>query len=280
MVAALLADQANLARVVVPRALLLQSAQVMQAKLGGLVDRELMHIPFSRKTSPTKALMSLYRKLHERLKARRGILIALPEHILSFKLSGLQQLCDEKLETASMMIETQRWLNEHTRDVLDECDVSLAIRTQLIYPSGTQATVDGHPMRWQVTQAVLHLVKDFSSSVQSRYPRSIEVVNRGSAGFPLLYFLRKDAEDYLIELLVKIICKGQTPLILPCAEYPAALMKDVQGCHPKDAPFQPTRLLRDAGFTHRLQGTCLASCRDGPLRWAALPRMGRVLSTT
>jgi hypothetical protein len=207
----------------------------MQAKLGGLVDRELMHIPFSRKTSPTKALMSLYRKLHERLKARRGILIALPEHILSFKLSGLQQLCDEKLETASMMIETQRWLDEHTRDVLDECDVSLAIRTQLIYPSGTQATVDGHPMRWQVTQAVLHLVKDFSSSVQSRYPRSIEVVNRGSAGFPLVYFLRKDAEDYLIELLVKIICKGQTPLILPCAEYPAALMKDVQGYISKPA---------------------------------------------
>ncbi|KAF7676522.1 hypothetical protein GT037_006027 [Alternaria burnsii] len=235
MVAALLADQANLARVVVPRALLLQSAQVMQAKLGGLVDRELMHIPFSRKTSPAKALMSLYRKLHERLKARRGILIALPEHILSFKLSGLQQLCDEKLETASIMIETQRWLDEHTRDVLDECDVSLAIRTQLIYPSGTQATVDGHPMRWQVTQAVLHLVKDFSSSVQSRYPRSIEVVNRGSAGFPLLYFLRKDAEDYLIELLVKIICKGQTPLILPCAEYPAALMKDVQGYISKPA---------------------------------------------
>ncbi|KAL1792497.1 hypothetical protein ACET3X_009004 [Alternaria dauci] len=235
MVAALLADQENLARVVVPRALLLQSAQVMQAKLGGLVDRELMHIPFSRKTSPAKALMSLYGKLHARLKARRGILIALPEHILSFKLSGLQQLCDDKLESASVMIQTQRWLDEHTRDVLDECDVSLAIRTQLIYPSGTQTTVDGHPMRWQVTQAVLHLVKDFSSSVQSRYPCSIEVVNRGAAGFPLLYFLRKDAEDYLIELLVKIICKGQTPLILPCAEYPAALMKDIQGYISKPA---------------------------------------------
>jgi hypothetical protein len=150
MVAALLANEADLARVVVPRALLLQSAQVMQAKLGGLVDRELMHIPFSRKTPPTEALMDLYTKMHARLRDRRGVLIALPEHILSFKLSGLQQLCDENLETASIMIETQRWLDQHTRDVLDECDVSLAIRTQLIYPSGTQATVDGHPMRWQV----------------------------------------------------------------------------------------------------------------------------------
>jgi hypothetical protein len=207
----------------------------MQAKLGGLVDRELMHVPFSRKTPPIEGLMGLYGKLHARLKNRRGILIALPEHILSFKLSGLQQLCDENLKTASMMIEIQRWLDEHTRDVLDECDVSLAIRTQLIYPSGTQATVDGHPMRWQVTQAVLHLVKDFSSSVQSRYPRSIEVVHRGMGGFPLVYFLRKDAEDYLIELLVKIICKGQTPSILPCAEYPAALMRDVQAYISKPA---------------------------------------------
>jgi hypothetical protein len=103
MVAALLADRTDLARVVVPRALLLQSAQVMQAKLGGLVNRELMHIPFSRKTPPIESLMGLYRKMHARLKDCRGVLIALPEHVLSFKLSGLQQLCDENLHTASLM---------------------------------------------------------------------------------------------------------------------------------------------------------------------------------
>jgi hypothetical protein len=228
MVAAVLANGMDLARVVVPRALLLQSAQVMQAKLGGLVDRELMHLPFSRKTATTQSIVCLYGKMHARLRDRRGVLIALPEHILSFKLSGLQQLCDEHIKEASSMIEIQRWLDKHTRDVLDECDVSLAIRTQLIYPSGTQMTVDGHPMRWQVTQAVLHLVKDFSSTVQSRYPRSIEIVRRGTDGFPLIYFLRKDAEDYLIELLVKIICKGQTPSIIPCAEYTAAMKQDIQ----------------------------------------------------
>jgi hypothetical protein len=228
MVAAVLANRVDLARVVVPRALLLQSAQVMQAKLGGLVDRELMHIPFSRNTATTESTIHLYGKMHARLRDRRGVLIALPEHILSFKLSGLQQLCDEHIKEASSMIRIQRWLDKHTRDVLDECDVSLAIRTQLIYPSGTQMTVDGHPMRWQVTQAVLQLVKDFSSTVQSRYPRSIEIVKRGTDGFPLIYFLRKDAEDYLIELLIKIICKGQTPSIIPCAEYTAAMKQDIE----------------------------------------------------
>ncbi|EFQ90317.1 hypothetical protein PTT_13180 [Pyrenophora teres f. teres 0-1] len=228
MVAALLANGKDLARVVVPRALLLQSAQAMQAKLGGLVDRELIHLPFSRKTPLTESLVNLYGKIHTRLRDHRGVVIALPEHILSFKLSGLQQLCDEHLKAASMMIELQRWLDKHTRDILDECDVSLAIRTQLIYPSGTQMTVDGHPMRWQVTQAVLQLVKDFSSTVQSEYPRSIEIVKRGSNGFPLIYFLRKDAEDYLIELLVKIICKGQVPSIIPCAEYPTSVKQDLE----------------------------------------------------
>jgi hypothetical protein len=228
MVAAVLANKVDLARVVVPRALLLQSAQVMQAKLGGLVNREIMHLPFSRKTPMTEPLMNLYRKMHTQLRDRRGVLIALPEHILSFKLSGLQQLCDEHFEEATTMIKFQRWLDKHARDVLDECDVSLAIRTQLIYPSGSQTTVDGHPMRWQVTQALLHLVKDFSSTVQARYPRSIELVNRGTDGFPLIYFLRKDAEDYLIELLVSVVCKGQVPSILPCAEYPTAIKKDVE----------------------------------------------------
>ncbi|KAJ5065101.1 hypothetical protein J3E72DRAFT_210908, partial [Bipolaris maydis] len=228
MAAALLANGTDLARVVVPRALLLQSAQAMQIKLGGLVNRELMHVPFSRRTPPKESLIHLYRKLHTELRDRRGILLALPEHILSFKLSGLQQLCDANLEAASEMMDTQHWLDQYARDVLDECDVSLAIRTQLIYPSGSQMTVDGHPMRWQVIQAVLHLVKDFSTTIQSHYPRSIEIVKRGFDGFPLLYFLRKDAEDYLLSLLVTIICQGQTPSILPCAEYPLDMQQDIK----------------------------------------------------
>jgi hypothetical protein len=228
MVAAVLADKSNLARIVVPRALLLQSAQVMQAKLGGLVNREIIHIPFSRKTSTSQTLMQLYGHLHAQSRRSMGVMLTLPEHILSFKLSGVQQLCDDHIEQAATMIKIQDWLDKHARDVLDECDVSLAIRTQLIYPSGSQTTVNGHPLRWQVTQALLHLVKDFSVAVQSRHPRSIEIVRRGVDSFPLIYFLRKDAEEYLVALLVGIICKGQMPSILPCAEYPVAVTNDVE----------------------------------------------------
>ncbi|KAH7383934.1 hypothetical protein BKA66DRAFT_417580 [Pyrenochaeta sp. MPI-SDFR-AT-0127] len=228
MVAAILANKVDLARIVVPRPLLLQSAQVMQAKLGNLANREIIHLPFSRKTPTNRSLIALYGRLHSQLRDNHGVILALPEHILSFKLSGIQKLCDDHIREASGMIKIQDWLDKHARDVLDECDVSLAIRTQLIYPSGSQITVDGHPMRWQVTQILLHLVKDLLPTVQARNRHSIEIVKRGNDGFPLIYFLRRDAEDYLIELLVGIISKGQVPSIFPCAEYPVAIIKDVK----------------------------------------------------
>ena len=73
-----------------------------------------------------------------------------PDHILSFKLSGLQALADNRLATAGNMISVQSWLDRYFRTVIDECDFTLAVKTQLIYPSGTQLAVDGHPYRWKV----------------------------------------------------------------------------------------------------------------------------------
>lgn len=226
MVAAVLANKQQLARIVIPRPLLLQSAQVMQTKLGGLVNREIMHIPFSRKTPPQMSLIQLFRRLHSTMRNRGGIMVSLPEHLLSFKLSGLQKLADGHLETSVAMVEIQDWLDNHSRDILDECDISLAIRMQLIYPSGSQASVDGHPVRWQVIQLLLSRTHDFITAVQSRYPNSVEIVGRIGGGFPLIFFLRKDAEDYLIQLLVRDICKGNSPF-LPCAKFPTAVQDDI-----------------------------------------------------
>ncbi|KAH7082745.1 hypothetical protein BKA63DRAFT_433265 [Paraphoma chrysanthemicola] len=223
MVALVLANK-NLFRIVVPRPLLLQSAQIMQAKLGGMLDREVLHVPFSRKTPTDKPLMQMYCKLHTHVQKKHGIVLALPEHILSFKLSGIQRLCDGKSDEAAMMIKAQAWLDRHARDVLDECDVSLAIRTQLIYPSGSQHTVDGHPLRWQTIQAILDLMASYLDDLSRKYPNSIEVVER--AGYPLIYFLRTDVEEYLVKQMIQKICKGQTG-ILPIGAYPESDQMDI-----------------------------------------------------
>ena len=92
MVAAALAKDKNLVRVVVPRSLLLQAAQLLSSRLGGLINRKIKHIPFSRKSRTDLDSLKAYHELHLEVFKSRGILLSLPEHLLSFQLSGLQEL--------------------------------------------------------------------------------------------------------------------------------------------------------------------------------------------
>lgn len=214
MVAAMLADKKKLLRVVVPKALLLQTAQLLHSRLGGLLGREVRHVPFSRKTSTDSGTIEAFYKIHREVLKSSGVMMALPEHILSFKLSGLQRLSDTRISEAGQMIKIQSWMKRVSRDVLDECDFTLAVRTQLIYPSGSQTTVDGYPHRWETAEALLRLVEGHLWNLQSDFRQSIEVVQRPQGGFPVVFFLRHDVEDALIARLVDDICSGQTSILL------------------------------------------------------------------
>ncbi|KAL9125857.1 MAG: hypothetical protein Q9217_005002 [Psora testacea] len=208
-----LADTKKLQRVIVPQPLLLQTAQLLQARLGGLLGREVRHVPFSRKTPTNSDTIKAFYDIHKSIKASSGVIIALPEHILSFRLSGLQRLSDQRIVEATQMVKVQAWVTKHSRDVLDECDFTLAVQTQLIYPSGSQTTIDGHPHRWEAAEALLRSVEGHLWNLQQDFPHSIEVIRRFQGGFPVIFFLRKDVEDVLIARLVNEIVRGQTSII-------------------------------------------------------------------
>jgi hypothetical protein len=208
MAVAILADKKQLSRLVVPKALLLQTAQTVQSRLGGLVGREIRHIPFSRRTLTTPNMLRLYSAHHREILQCCGVILTTPEHILSYKLSGLQRLADSRLNEAHEMVTFQSWLTSTCRDVLDESDFTLAVKTQLIYPSGPQISVDGHPHRWEVAQILLSLVEDHLPDLQRNFPQSIEVVKR-PGGFPMIHLLRTDVEDALHHRLINDICDGR-----------------------------------------------------------------------
>lgn len=107
MVAATLADTKNLLRLIVPMPLLLQTAQLLQARLGGLLGREVTHVPFSRKTSTNSGTIKSFYNIHHEVLKSLGVLLALPEHILSFNLSGRQRMSDEGMEEASVMLKVE-----------------------------------------------------------------------------------------------------------------------------------------------------------------------------
>ncbi|KAI7763782.1 hypothetical protein LZL87_014121 [Fusarium oxysporum] len=208
MAAILLADKTHLCRLVVPRALLLQTAQVMQSRLGGLVGRDVCHIPFARRSPTDGQALELYHSLHKRTLASGGIMLCLPEHLLSFKLSGLQKLADKEAKKAQKMMNIQAWLESTSRDVLDESDLTLSPKTQLIYPSGIPTMIDGHPQRWQLIEDMLSLVESHVLQLQAKFKDGIQVWRRHQ-GFPIIHLLRPEVEDHLNALLVDDICHGR-----------------------------------------------------------------------
>ncbi|KAI0121978.1 hypothetical protein F4814DRAFT_407109 [Daldinia grandis] len=214
MVAALLADSKNIVRVSVPKALLHQTAQLLHGRLGGLVGREISHVPFSRKTPTQEDHIKLFHRIHRDIQRKRGVMLCLPEHQMSFMLSGLQRVLDQRIPEASMMVRVQKWLQSCARDVLDESDHTLAVKTQLIYPSGSQTSVDGHPHRWVVVEQILALMDMHLYDLATSFPQSIEVVRRSHGGFPFVFFLRPDVEEEMIKRLRFDVCRG-TRGILP-----------------------------------------------------------------
>ncbi|KAF2758009.1 hypothetical protein EJ05DRAFT_464946 [Pseudovirgaria hyperparasitica] len=219
MVAAELANGKRLVRLIVPKALLLQTAQILQSRLGGLIGRRIVHIPFSRRTKTTGGILGLFEKLHKECLKDGDIILAAPEHLMSFKLSGRQRLVDGNLKEAMYMMRFQDWLDQNCRDVLDESDLSLAVKTQLVYPSGNQVAVDGHPYRWKIAQELLAMVQDQLPALVRQYPRHIDFVARGK-GFPLLYILHEDVEDALNKHLIEQISDMKTPLLETKNEVP------------------------------------------------------------
>ncbi|KAI1134677.1 hypothetical protein F5Y05DRAFT_422056 [Hypoxylon sp. FL0543] len=214
MVAVLLANGDRLLRLVVPKALIPQTAQTMQSRLGGLIGREIYHVPFSRKTPTTPEMLKLYADIHHETCGKAGLILTSHESILSYKLGGWQHLADGRLEVAQTMIEFQSWLDSHCRDVLDECDFTLSVKTQLNYPGGSERAVDGYPFRWQVAQDLLDLAARHISALQGELPDSIDVVERRGS-YPAVYFLKADAQDGLHKRILDDVCAGRTAFLRP-----------------------------------------------------------------
>ncbi|KAL7929432.1 hypothetical protein V8C35DRAFT_331665 [Trichoderma chlorosporum] len=230
MAAAILANGDNVSRLIVPKSLVMQTANMMHSRLGGLVGREICHIPFSRQTPTTATILGLYEQLHRDIQKSKGLILTSHEYVLSFRLSGLQRLADDnKIREATTMINFQSWLNRHCRDILDECDFTLSPKTQLNYPSGSEKPYDGQQFRWLVAEGLLSMVSEYIPRLQAAFPGSMEIL-ASSSWFPAVQFLRNDAEDELHRLLVDDISGGKAPFLhteCDIGEYTQAAIKQV-----------------------------------------------------
>jgi hypothetical protein len=126
MVAATLGNRQNLVRVIVLKTLANQMFSLLVNRMGGLLSRQIFYLPFSRSIKLDDHKLELIEVLYQECVKTGGIMVAQPEHILSFKLMGLDKLFDanseEEARFARKLVHLQRWLDETSRDVLDESD--------------------------------------------------------------------------------------------------------------------------------------------------------------
>lgn len=220
-----LADGDQLVRVVVPKALALQTFRLLVDRLGGLVNRPIYYLPFTRGLTGRYSYqqVDMLRELLSECVHNRGILVVQPEHVLSLKLSSIEKWIPKDghpcgndnsgLGSASgALLELQRWVQSCSRDILDEVDEVLHPRFQLAYTVGRQQRIAGYPDRWTITQQILRLVRKHVLSLSHDLPDAIEYELNASGSFPRIRILRaSDARQRLISLIVDDVINGHLP---------------------------------------------------------------------
>lgn len=211
IVSAALADGKKLVRVVVLKALSAQMFQILAQRLGGLANRRIFYLPFSRSFQPDATSVQQIQDTYEECMRLGGILLVQPEHILSFRLMGLERLVgdSQKRLFATELLRSQDWLHANARDILDESDEILNVRYQLIYTMGNQHPLEAHPDRWAVMQEIFTLVAKHAKETHKCSPDTVEVLPQDPKGsFPYVRVLQDKAGQHLLDLLVSDICIG------------------------------------------------------------------------
>ena len=234
IVAATLADQTKLARVVVLKSLSEQMFQLLVSKLGGLIGRRIYRLPITRALAPSLQTAIAIQNLFKECMACGGILLIEPETLLSFELLGIEHLLSHELnvpeiemssvplvdltetphslhKVGKVMVQTQKWLYENARDILDESDEILSVKFELIYTLGIQQNIEFSPERWCIIQRVLGVLSEVAQNLSKEFPHGLEVFEAVPGAFPRIRMLQERAGKVLLEKVAQSICQSGLP---------------------------------------------------------------------
>ncbi|TKA64819.1 hypothetical protein B0A55_11903 [Friedmanniomyces simplex] len=206
IVAADLANGSQLVRVVVAKPQSKQMAQMMISKLGGLLDRRVYYMPFSRALKLDKAAADAIDAMLQECMSNGGILLVQPEHILSFKLMALETGILGEESISKSLLRSQDFFDGFSRDLVDESDENVSVKFELIYTIGSQRPVEMSPGRWMCIHEILGLVRRFSQLTANELPGSVELTHCLPGRFPRTRILKADAQDHLFLTVALHLC--------------------------------------------------------------------------
>lgn len=252
LIAASLADTKQLVRVIVLKPLWRQMFHLLVNRLSRLVDRRIYYLPFGRHIQVDSTKSKQLQELYAECMREGGILLAQPEHILSFKLMGIDQLISAKPEgckAAEQLQRTQEYLTNHTRDILDESDEILHVRYQLVYTVGEQQPLEDHPDRWTTTQQLLSLLAHHIYRFGQTYTEGFDYQAKPQGQFPtirILPYSNNEVEHELVRALANDVVAGHIQN-LNCTRLSLPVRKGIlQLLTNKELPFAEYESLKSA----------------------------------
>ncbi|KAF3929730.1 hypothetical protein AA313_de0209692 [Arthrobotrys entomopaga] len=252
-VVAALADTTKLVRSIIIKPLATQMFHLLVQRLSGLCNRRIYFLPFSRELTLSATDVEAIRALYLDCMAEGAILLTLPEHLLSFKLMGLEKMIRGDLAVSAPLLDVQRWLDINARDVLDESDEILHIRYQLIYTMGQQCALEGSNDRWTLIQEILDLLRAKAPTWANENPSVMEYVPL-EAKFPRIRIIDKCKGEEFLKALANEICFHNTDSI------PSVSSKlKLRSGHVRELAFV---FITSKEITMEQQNELLAKCND------------------
>lgn len=203
MVAAALGNGKQLVRVIVAKPQSKQMAQMLVSKLGGLVNRRIYFMPYSRALRLTRSSAEAIDELCRECMKMGGILLLQPEHILSFKLTGPESVLAGNKDAGASFLRTQELFDKFSRDIVDESDENFNVKFELVYTLGIRRQVDFAPARWGFVQHFLALVKVHAQALAEQDAKTMEFNTRGEGGFPRIRILQEEVARELVYRIAK-----------------------------------------------------------------------------
>ncbi|OKL60912.1 hypothetical protein UA08_03562 [Talaromyces atroroseus] len=209
ILASILADPSSLVRVIVAKPQARQMHHVLVAKLAGLLNRRVYHMPFFRGINPSEYDAEQIGSMCRECVANGGVLLVQPEQLLSFKLMGIEALIADKHALGHSLLKTQHFFDKTSRDVVDESDENFSTKFELVYAMGSQQSIELSPERWLFIPHLLGLVGKLASEVKSDLSHAIEVWQSRPGAFPRTRLLRPEARRELLERISRHICDAE-----------------------------------------------------------------------
>ncbi|KAK4153473.1 hypothetical protein C8A00DRAFT_33763 [Chaetomidium leptoderma] len=218
IVAAALADGSRLVRVVVAKPQSSQMTHMLISRLAGLINRRIFYLPFSRSIQLSEHDVWDVRKMIDTCQSEGGVLLVQPEHLLSFKLMGIDKSWVGENKTKSTLgteiIRLHQDFESAARDIVDESDENFSVKFELIYTMGTQEAVEMSPNRWVLIQGLLEMTETVvrklvapNGPVTGGVSEGLLFKDHGAGRVPVIRVLGESAGRQLIKRLADEVCR-------------------------------------------------------------------------